>query len=368
MNLNNPTPQQLKFMPLPEDIWASDQPFLFKAENVSRYEKGCVYMLDRRVYPHEKRFERCETYADTALAIKIMVTQSCGPAYAVACGMTQAAYIAKNLPRQRAEEELVNAKNILSATRPTNNNVRYVSESCLETALAALEAGENPEDALVERTRQIYRERDTVNYFIGCFAASLIEDGQGVLTHCFAESGIAYTFMALKAQGKTNCRAYCCETRPYLQGARLTADCISELGFDTTVITDGMPSYYMSKGLVNIFFSGADRLTEKGDVINKIGTFPSALSARYYKVPFYPFALGADPGSKTAEDVKIELRNPDEVLHCLGVRTATRNETVHGGYPAFDVTPAELVTGVITDKGIYTPENLSAYTRDGFII
>jgi len=359
------TKAQQQFLPVPEDLYEDRIPFLLRAENVSRYEdNGCVYMLDRRCYPHERRFEKCESYEDVARAIEKMVTQSGGPAFAVACGMTQAARTAKMLPKLQAEAELEKARQRLASTRPTNNNVRYITTEFMRYALDALEYGIDPELLLIEKTAELYRRNHTSNYFIGNFAASLVEDGQGILTYCFAEANIVYTYLALEKQGKTNVKAYCCETRPYLQGARLTSDCISEIGFDTTLITDGMPGFLMSRGMVDIFFSGTDRITEKGDVINKVGTFPTAVMAKYHGLPYYAFGLGADPGTKSIEDVEIELRDGDEVLHCLGNRTATRNDNLKGFYPAFDCTPAEFVTGIITDKGIYAPENLYQYERD----
>lgn len=360
---------QKRFLPVPDDLYEDRIPFLLRPENVSRYEDGgTVYILDRRCYPHERRFEKCETYEDVAVAIEKMVTQSGGPGFAVACGMTQAARLAKSLSPDKAVALLEDARARLARTRPTNNNVRYISSEFHQYAINALEAGKDPELELRERTAELYRRDHLINYFVGNFAASLVENGQGVLTHCFAEASIVYTYLALESQGKTDVKAYCCETRPYLQGARLTSDCISEIGFDTTLITDGMPGYLMSRGKINIFFAGADRITEKGDVINKVGTFPSAVLANYYHLPFYAYGLGADPGSKTAADVEIELRDPDEVLCCLGNRTASRNEKLHGFYPAFDCTPAEFVTGIVTDKGIYSPEHLMDYVRDGSII
>ncbi len=363
------TEAQQKFLPVPEDVYEDRLPFLLRPENVSRYEEdGTVYILDRRCYPHERRFEKCETYDDVARAIENMVTQSGGPAFAVACGMTQAARIAKNLPKEKAEAELEKARQRLARTRPTNNNVRYISSEFVRYALDAMERGEDPEALLIQKTADLYWKDHLTNYFVGNFAASLVEDGQGVLTHCFAEASIVYTYLALESQGKKNVRAYCCETRPYLQGARLTSDCISEIGFNTTLITDGMPGYLMSRGMIDIFFAGADRITEQGDVINKVGTFPSAVLANYYHLPFYAYGLGADPGSKTAEDVEIELRDPEEVLHCLGNRTATRNQGLKGFYPAFDCTPGEFVSGIITDKGIYTVDRLSEYVREPFAI
>lgn len=358
------TDAQKQFLPVPDSLYEDRLPFLLRPENVCRYEEdGTVYILDRRRYPHERRFEKCETYDEVARAIEEMVTQSGGPGFAVACGMTQAARIAKRMPPAQARAEMETARQRLARTRPTNNNVRYISTEFVQYALDALERGDDPEAVLIEKTAQLYRRDHLTNYFVGNFAASLVEDGQGVLTHCFAEASIVYTYLALESQGKTHVRAYCCETRPYLQGARLTSDCISEIGFDTTLITDGMPGYLMSQEKLNIFFSGADRITEKGDVINKVGTFPSAVLAKYHHIPYYAYGLGADPGSKTASDVEIELRDPNEVLYCLGHRTASRNQKLHGFYPAFDCTPAEFVTGIITDKGVYSPETLGQYSR-----
>jgi len=367
--MTNYAEAQKKYIPVPEMVYEDQIPFLLRPENVSKYESdGSVYILDRRCYPHNKRFEKCETYDDVGRAIENMVTQSGGPAFAVACGMTQAARVAKNLSCTQARLEIERARIRLAKTRPTNNNVRYISSEFAAYAIDALEKGEDPEKLLIEKTADLYHKDHLINYFVGNFAASLVQDGQGVLTHCFAESSIVYTYLALKNQGKMNVKAYCCETRPYLQGARLTSDCISEIGFDTTLITDGMPGYLMSKGMIDIFFAGADRITEKGHVINKIGTFPSALCANYFSIPFYAYGLGADPGSKDIDDVEIEQRDPDDVLNCLEKRTATKNKKLHGFYPAFDITPPELVTGIITDKGIYTTNKLSEYVRDVFII
>ncbi len=125
-----------------------------------------------------------------------------------------------------------------------------------------------------------------------------------------------------------------------------------------------MPGYLMSRGMIDAFFAGADRITEKGHVINKIGTFPTAACANYFHLPFYAYGLGADPGSKDVGDVEIELRDPEEVLCCLGRRTASTNAKLRGFYPAFDVTPPEFVAGIVTDKGVYPPERLHEYVRD----
>jgi methylthioribose-1-phosphate isomerase len=153
--------------------------------------------------------------------------------------------------------------------------------------------------------------------------------------------------------------AYCSETRPYLQGARLTADAIADMGIPTTVVTDNMPGFIISKGLVSVFMSGADRVSMSGHVFNKIGTFQIALAAHHYQVPYYAFSSNPDPEAPNPEDVEIEERNPEEVLHCLGARTATPK--AKGFYPAFDITPPEFVSAVITHKGVYSPYDLVNY-------
>jgi uncharacterized membrane protein len=173
---------------------------------------------------------------------------------------------------------------------------------------------------------------------------------------------IIATILAAQDQGK-KLNAYCSETRPYLQGARLTADAISELGVPTVVITDNMPGLVISQGKIDTFFAGTDRVTRSGHVFNKVGTFQIALCCNYYNVPCYAFAHGPDPNSYTEKDVMIEERDPEETLRCLGGRTATENRNVSGYYPAFDVTPPELFTGIITEKGIFKPENITDYFK-----
>ena len=166
-----------------------------------------------------------------------------------------------------------------------------------------------------------------------------------------------------KAKGKT-LRIFCPETRPYFQGARLTATVCYEMGFDVTVITDNMPAFVMQREHVDVFTSAADAITMDGHVINKVGTFQIAIAAKQLGVPYYVTGV-PDTVHPTVNDVKIEFRDPAFVLEAMGVKTA--RDGVKGYYPAFDVTPPELVTGVVTDRGIFSPYRLSDYgTRDAY--
>jgi methylthioribose-1-phosphate isomerase len=331
-------------------------PFLIQPDNTVRYENGEVFVLDRRIYPFKMEFVRCKTYQDVAQAIKDMVTQSGGPQFCAGYALAQAAHCSSNRSGEGIMEELKQAAKCLVATRPTNNSIILMTEKMLKIAENALKEGQNTEDVLVRAVDAEFQARHRRGLEIGKNGASLIEDGDSILNHCWAEQGIVYTVYTALMQGK-RIKAYCCETRPYLQGARLTADALCDMGVNTTIITDSTPSYLMWKGMVSKFFTGADRVTMDGSIVNKIGTFQIALSAHYFGVPFFVFTDGPDPGAHIPDDVVIEERNPDEVLECLGQRTAAPG--AKGYYPAFDVTPPEFVSAIITEKGVFSPYSMN---------
>jgi methylthioribose-1-phosphate isomerase len=335
-------------------------PFLIRPENTARYEDGEVLILDRRVYPFEVKFVRCKTHRDVAQAIKDMVTQSGGPPFCAGYGMAQAAREAASKSREGILEELERAAKCLVATRPTNNSIILMTERMLEVGRKAVQDGQDVEDALVKAVDARFEARHKRGLALGENGASLLVDGDSILNHCWAESGIVYTLYVALQQGK-RLKAYCSETRPYLQGARLTADALCDMGIETTVVTDNMPAYLMSKDMISKFFTGADRVTMDGSVINKIGTFQIAVCAHHLGVPFFAFCDGPDPKAPTAADVIIEERDPNEVLECLGQRTATPK--AKGYYPAFDVTPPEFVSGIVTGRGVFSPYSMINYWK-----
>jgi methylthioribose-1-phosphate isomerase len=333
-------------------------PFIFKRENMVRYEDGSVLIFDRRVYPFKKQFVHCKTYEDTAKAIEDMVTQSGGPGIAAGYGMVQAAHEHAKLSGKKLSVAMEKAALRFVHTRPTCNYTETVVNSMLALANIAIQDGKDLEKELMQGMDRYFEQRHQFGMAVGIAGASVVKDGDAILNHCWAERGIVYTLYVALCQGK-KIRAYCSETRPYLQGARLTADAIADMGIDTTVITDGMSAHLMSKGMITKFFAGADRVTMDGSVINKIGTLMHAICAHNFDIPFYAFCLGPDRESPNPDFVTIEERNPDEVLYCLGNRTATPK--AKGYYPAFDITPPKFVGGIITDKGVFSPYTLDSY-------
>ncbi len=336
-------------------------PFIAKNENTARYEDGNVIILDRRVYPFETSFVTCASVEDVARAIEEMVTQSYGPGLAASYGMVQAAAQSANGSSDTIQSELERAAARLIRTRPTNNLIRVKVEHLLEAGRAALNRSDDVEQTLLKEIQKDLVRSEERSAALGAFGASLIHDGDTLLTHCWPDSSIVYTVLAAMNQGK-KLKAFCTETRPYLQGARLTADALGEMGVDTTVITDNMPASLMSRGMITSFFAGSDRVTMSGHVINKIGTLQVAICAHTFGVPFYAFIYGPDRAALTAEDVVIEERDPEEVLYCLGKRIATTR--AKGYYPAFDITPPQYVSALVTDRGIFSPYSAYDYYKD----
>ncbi len=322
-------------------------------------EPDAVRILDRRVFPFERSWVTCRTHEDVARAIEEMVTQSLGPFLAAAGGMTLAAREAdrRNTVEQR-RALMTEAGHRLVNTRRTNNQIREVVTALLELAERTLRAGERlgpviERAALDAGARSLARSRR-----LGEHAAALIPDGATVLTHCWAESYLTETVAAVLRSGK-RMDAVCTETRPYLQGARLTAESLAEMGVATRVITDGMAAHLMSRGEVSTFVTGADRVTMDGHVVNKVGTLQIAICAHTFDVPYLALVQAPDRQAPDVDSVELEDRDGREVLHCLGRRTAS--ELVTGIYPAFDVTPPRFVRAVVTDRGTFSPQDLAAY-------
>ncbi|MFR7872936.1 s-methyl-5-thioribose-1-phosphate isomerase [Peptoniphilus grossensis] len=331
-----------------------DMPFMLRYENVAWYEDGEVRILDRRVYPKEIRFEICRTHKEVARAIKDMVTQSAGPYTAAGMGMALAAYEARDLRGEDLLNFLEDAAETISTARPTTSTrLRKVTRGSIEAAKKAMESGDDVVEALFQESINSLNRRYSAMNEVAKYLCDLIPDGGKVLTQCFAETIIGTMTRTLKEQGK-DVKFYCTETRPYYQGARLTATCISQMGFDTTVITDNMVAYTMENIGIDLFTSASDTITLDGHVANKVGTHQIALVARQFKVPFY--VTGMPDGEKKAkDDIVIELRDPSLVL---GDHTARGVKAI---YPSFDITPPELITGFVTDKGLYKPSDLKKY-------
>lgn len=333
-------------------------PFLLRRENVARYEDGEVVIGDRRKYPFERAFVRCASLEEVARAIEDMVTQGGGPGNAALYGMVLVARQAAGQPEARQREMFEAARQRLVKTRPTNTSMARRLERVLPVMERALAQGENVEQSLLAWIEAL-RDANTQNYYTAAaFAAELIDDGDGILTMCFAETSFLLALALAKRAGKHN-HVFTPETRPYLQGARLTAPSVHELGIPVQIIGDNMPGYVLSQGKVQKYFTAADLVTMDGHVVNKVGTFQNAVCAHYYGVPFFAFSVGADPNRPDRASIVIEERDPAEMKACRG--TPTTDPAIDAYYPAFDITPPHLVSGVITQFGVLNPYDLRRY-------
>jgi len=331
---------------------------MLKRENVAWYQDGAVKILDRRVYPSKVEFVVCKDYKEVAQAIADMVTQSGGPWLAAQQAMVMTAYQVQDQSVDKAKTILREAAYAVTHARPTTSErMVAVVQKVLDNAEAALEAkeavGPSTEEFVLEQVEATYQRAR----IIGQNVVDLLPDKVTILTQCFAEWLIGFTLLVCQERRK-NVSLICPETRPYLQGARLTASVAHDMGVPVTVVTDNMPGYLLSQRIPDVFICAADVVTLDGHVVNKIGTYQIALAAHENNIPFYVTSTpSAD--NPTIDTVTIEERNPEEVLHAMGVRTAM--EGVKGYYPAFDITPPKLVSAIVTEKGVFSPYDLKIY-------
>ncbi len=325
---------------------------------------GKVRWLDTSLLPFQEVYRESDDVERIAKAIENMEVRG-APAIGVmaALGIAVAAYKSRSIDELLKRTEY--AANRFWKTRPTAVNLFWAIERMKKFIREKGKGITNLDElkkAIVNEALKILNEDIEVNKRMGDIGASLIEDGDTILTHCnagaVATAGYGTALGVIRSawmQGK-KIKVIATETRPVLQGARLTVWELMKEGIPVTLITDNMVGYVMSKGLVDKVFVGADRILLTGHVINKIGTYTIAVLAARHNVPFYAVAPTStiDPKSRV-EDVVIEERDPDEVRKVLKKHLITvPNVPVLN--PAFDITPPELVTGIVTEKGVaYKP-------------
>ena len=339
-----------------------DLAFLLQYENVAWYDAGEVRILDRRIYPIKTEFVTCKTYREVAQAITDMVTQSAGPYTAAAMGMALAAWQCRDKTAQEQMEFLRQASEQISHARPTTvSRMKLVTEGCLLSAEAAIREGKRVDLAIRDHAVRANNSRYEKINSVAQYLVDLFPQNGAVMTQCFGETIVGMMLRQAKQKGK-NVRLFCPETRPYFQGARLTATVCRDMGFDVTVITDNMPAFVMQKEHIDLFTCAADAICLDGHVVNKVGTFQIAICAHYMGIA--TFVTGApDLGHPDKNSVTIEMRDPEYTLQAMGVRTAA--EGVKGYYPAFDITPPHLISGIVTDRGVYSPFDLHRYFETG---
>ncbi len=337
--------------------------FMLQYENIAWYENGEVHILDRRVYPVRIEYVCCKTYEEVTQAISDMVTQSGGPFTAAAMGMALAAYQCKGWTQARQITFLTQAALVIAHARPTTvERMKLVVDGCLAVAKEALEQGKSDVSrdiflyTIAYNNRRYLRMKKVAHYLVDMFP----KKGK-IMTQCFGETIVGFMLLEAKAR-KYELQVFSPETRPYFQGARLTASVVHDSGFEATVITDNMVAYVMQHEKMDVFTSAADAICMDGHVVNKIGTYQIAILAKQFGVPYFVTGI-PDLAHQSVESVHIEIRDPDYVLQAMGVRTAM--EGVKGYYPAFDITPPTLVSGVVTDIGIFSPYDLNRYELAG---
>ncbi len=339
-------------------------PFVLRRENVARIEDGRVLIGDRRQYPFEKSFVSCDSVEQVAQAIKSMVTQGGGSWQAAACALILLAQQTEIETVEKQRKGLQQAAALLKGTRSTSIHLHRLVEQSLAAAEKALDEGENAAQAI---SSWLGEKRDALLVVAAKMArlgADLIEDGDGILTMCFAETAFILSLIYAKQDGK-QLTVYVPETRPYLQGARLTAPSIAESDIPVKLITDNMPAYVVSEGRVQKYFTAADLVTLDGHVVNKIGSFQNALSCHFYGVPYFVYSTAPDRQHPDRASIRMEIRDPADILQARGVPTTI--DTLDAYYPAFDITPPHLVAGVITRYGILSPYDLARYfTEKGY--
>jgi methylthioribose-1-phosphate isomerase len=335
-------------------------PILTNRADTLKYEEGIVRVLDRRKLPETVTFVDCYTYEDVARAIIDMVIQGAPPlAYAAGYGLALAARQFSHLPAKVFKERLAQAHGRLRSTRPTGADIFPLMDQALELAYEAIDAGENAESVLVGFVNGQIKAGDRAARLSGLHAASLLSSGDRILTHCFAGAALNYMLYDAVLSGK-EIELFCTETRPYLQGARLTAAQAREIGVPVTLITDNMPGYLFYRGMITKYVTAADSISLDGHVSNKIGTFQYAVLAHQFGVPFIVLGYdGPDRDRPNAASIPIEERDPEEVFYCRGVRTAA--EGIKGYYPAFDITPPQFVSVIATERGLFSPWHIKDY-------
>ncbi|HUT76607.1 MAG TPA: S-methyl-5-thioribose-1-phosphate isomerase [Polyangia bacterium] len=321
------------------------------------FRDGAVVMLDQRLLPHEETYNEYRTAAAVAEAIRTMVIRG-APAIGVAAayGMALAALATDG---DRASIRAAGAE--LAATRPTAVNLVWAIQRLLDRSEEPGAEGPALASRLLDEARTVHAEDLALCRRLGAHGAALVPDGATVLTHCNAGAlaasghGTALGVIRSAVEDGKRVRVIADETRPFLQGARLTAWELQRDGIDVTVISDVAAASLLARREADLVIVGADRIAANGDVANKIGTLGVALAARHGGVPFYVAAPWStvDMETPSGDRIPIEQRPAEEVTHLLGRRIVPEGVPVQN--PAFDVTPGALVTALITDRGVHRP-------------
>ncbi len=324
---------------------------------------GCLGLIDQTLLPLEFVEIQCHDVETVWEAVKMLRVRG-----APAIGVAAAYGVCLGLQTVAGQDEatlyarLDEAADYLASSRPTAVNLFWALER-MKSKAAELRGSTAAQiaDGLLAEARTIHEEDRRMCRAIGRHGAGLLADGQGVLTHCnagglaTADYGTALAVIFAAAESGKRLHVYVDETRPLLQGSRLTAWELQQRGIEATLICDSMAAVVMREGRVQAVVTGADRIAANGDVANKIGTYGVALSAAAHQIPFYVAAPTStfDLALPSGAEIPIEQRDPREITHGFGRQTAPEGIGVYN--PAFDVTPAELIAAIICERGLIRP-------------
>ncbi len=332
-------------------------------------EKNVVYMIDQTKLPFSFEIIALKDYFETANAIKTMIVRGAG-AIGAAAGYAMAQAFVENRKKQ-VDGFFEKAKEDICGTRPTAVNLFYAVEKVYS-------AGMNSVEEAIKSAYAVAQEDEENSRKIGDFGNLLIKQDNKILTHCnagwlaFVDYGTALSPIYVAHEAGKAPFVFVDETRPRGQGARLTAWELEQACIDHRIIADNAAAFYMNRGEIDLVIVGADRIAANGDVANKIGTLEKAILANYFDIPFYVAAPTStfDRQCSSGNAIIIEERSDEELLYHTGLtRSGVMTEIrmaspgSHGLNPAFDITPADLITGIITEKGVFKPYDLISNMR-----
>jgi len=334
-----------------------DLPKILRKEVIASLHDGIVRIHNRKVYPGRDEYVYVSSVQGIADAMHQMVTQGGG---ILRLSLVALLFIAEQMAGGKiplSPQEFTRLLAVVKDARRTNTTSHRILDDL--TASLVLEGAFSDAERLVALSRRMVKEvEDSFDAFydyMSDLGADLIQDGEGLFTTCFAEHTFILSLLKAYRSGKS-LHVYVPETRPYLQGARLTAPSLQQLGIPVTLMSDAMAAHLIQAGLIDRYMSAADTVCMDGSAANKVGTLTNAILCSHYHLPFHLFAVSPDRTKQSMEDIEIEYRDPQELLMFRGERISEAG--VQGIYPAFDTIPPSLITSIITPRGVLRPQEI----------
>jgi methylthioribose-1-phosphate isomerase len=329
-------------------------------------------MVDQTVVPYEYKFINITNGEDMFMAIRNMIVRG-APAIGIAGAHGVALFAQEGAKKYSERTEfvnwLINKAEYMKTSRPTAVNLMWAVQKQIDIIKSSTADINGIIKQLIDNCIKLENEDIAINKKIGDYGAEVVPKGATILTHCNAGAlatvgyGTALGVVRSAYANDNTIQVFADETRPRQQGARITTFELAMDGIPVTLITDGMCSYFMKKGMIDMVVVGADRIAANGDTANKIGTYTVAIAAKYHNIPFYIAAplSTIDISIKTGAEIPIEERSHEEVTHINGKRICAEGINIIN--PGFDVTPNELIAGIITEKGILRPDYKSSIKK-----